>query len=183
MELRDKRVAILAENTYEDQELWYPYFRLLEADADVFIVGTGTATVHTSKHGYPVKVDAEAATVDASQFDLIVIPGGWAPDLMRRKSAMVGLVRQAHEQGRLIAAIGHAGSMLCSANIVRGRRVTSATSIKDDLINAGGIWVDEGVIRDGTLITARKSCDLPAFMRTIIGALREARLPATNGAR
>ena len=96
---------------------------------------------------------------------------------------MVGLVRQAHEQGRLIAAICHAGSMLCSANIIRGRRVTSAKSIKDDMVNAGGIWIDEEVVRDGSLITARKPADLPAFMRTIIGALREARLPVTNGAR
>ena len=183
MESRGKRVAILAENHYDDRELWYPYDRLLEAGADVFVVGTGSSTVHTSKYGYPVKVDAEAATVDASQFDLIVIPGGWAPDLMRRSAAMVGLVRQAHEQGRLIAAICHAGSMLCSANIIRGRRVTSAKSIKDDMVNAGGIWIDEEVVRDGSLITARKPADLPAFMRTIIGALREARLPATNGAR
>jgi protease I len=183
MELRGKRVAILAENTYEDQELWYPYYRLLEAGADVFVVGTGSSTVYASKHGYPVKVDAEAATVDASQFDLIVIPGGWAPDLMRRSAAMVGLVRQAHEQGRLIAAICHAGSMLCSANVVRDRTVTSARSIKDDLVNAGATWVDEPVVRDGNLITARKPADLPAFMRTVVGALHEARLSATNGTR
>src|SRR5947209_5647462 len=103
MELRGKRVAILAENTYGEQELWYPYYRLLEGGADVFVVGTGSSTVYTSRHGYPVKVDAEAATVDASQFDLIVVPGGWAPDLMRRSTAMVGLLRQAHEEQRLIA--------------------------------------------------------------------------------
>jgi protease I len=183
MELRGRRVAILAENNYEDQELWYPYYRLLEAGADVFVVGTGTSTVYTSKHGYPVKVDAEAATVDATQFDLIVIPGGWAPDLMRRSTAMVGLVREASEQGRLVAAICHAGWMLCSANVIRGRRVTSAKSIKDDMANAGGIWVNEEVVRDGGLITSRRPGDLPAFMRTILGALQDARLPATNGAR
>ena len=183
MELRGRRVAILAENNYEDQELWYPFYRLLEAGADVFVVGTGTATVYASKHGYPVKVDAEAATVDAGQFDLIVIPGGWAPDLMRRSGAMVGLVRDAVEQDRLVAAICHAGSMLCSANVIRGRRVTSAKSIRDDMVNAGGIWVDEEVVRDGGLITSRKPDDLPAFMRTIVGALQEARLPVTNGSR
>jgi len=121
--------------------------------------------------------------VDASQFDLIVIPGGWAPDRMRRSTAMVGLVRQAHEQRRLIAAIGHAGSMLCSANVVRGRRVTSAKSIKDDMVNAGATWVDEGVVRDGNLITARKQSDLPAFLRAVVEALQEAWLLATNGAR
>lgn len=183
MELRGTRVAILAEHNYEDPELWYPYYRLLEAGADVFVVGSGTSTVYTSKHGYPVKVDAEAATVDASQFDLIVIPGGWAPDLMRRVTAMVGLVRDASAQGRLIAAIGHAGWMLCSANVVRGRRVTGAKSIKDDMVNAGGIWTDGEVVRDGDLITSRRPADLPAFMRTIVDALHEARVPATNGSR
>jgi protease I len=183
MELRGRRVAILAENQYEDLELWYPYYRLLEAGADVFVVGTGTSDVYTSKHGYSVKVDAEAATVDAGQFDLIVIPGGWAPDLMRRSAAMVGLVRDAVEQGRLVAAICHAGWLLCSANVVRGRRVTGAKSIKDDLINAGGIWVDEDVVQDGVLITSRRPSDLPAFMRSIVSALHEARLSATNGSR
>ena len=183
MELRGKRVAILAENNYDDQQLWYPYYRLLEAGSDVFVVGTGTSTVHTSKYGYPVKVDAEAATVDASQFDLIVVPGGWAPDRMRRSAATVGLVREAVEQGRLVAAIGHAGSMLCSANVIRGRHVTGAKSIKDDMLNAGGIWLDEEVVRDGGIITSRRPADLPAFMRTVVGALQEARMPATNGSR
>ena len=183
MESRGKRVAILAENNYDDQELWYPYHRLLEAHADVFVVGTGTSTVHTSKYGQPVKVDAEASTVDASQFDLIVIPGGWAPDLMRRSAAMVGLVREAVEQGRLVAAIGHAGWMLCSANVIRGRHVTGAKSIKDDMVNAGGIWRDEEVVRDGGIITSRRPADLPAFMRTVVDALQEARMPAAHGAR
>ncbi|MCC6177674.1 MAG: type 1 glutamine amidotransferase [Chloroflexi bacterium] len=178
MELDCKRVAILAENNYEDQELWYPFYRLREAGADVFVVGTGTATTYLSKHGYPVKVDAEADTVDASQFDLIVIPGGWAPDLMRRSSAMVGLVRQANEQGRLIAAICHAGWMLCSANIVRGRTVTSARSIKDDLVNAGALFIDDEVVCDGNLITSRSPADLPAFMRAIVQALAAVRTPA-----
>ena len=183
MELRGKRIAILAENTYEDQELWYPYYRLLEAGADVFVVGTGSSTTYVSKHGYPVKVDAEAATVDASQFDLIVIPGGWAPDLMRRSAAMVGLVREAHTQSRLVAAIGHAGWMLCSANIIRGRRVIGAKSIKDDMVHAGGIWTDQEVVRDGPLITSRRPSDLPASLRTIVGALQASRVAATNGSR
>src|SRR5215218_5788627 len=105
MELDGRRVAVLAENNYEDLELWYPLYRLREAGAEVFVVGTGTADTYTSKHGYPVKVDAEAVTVDAGQFDLIVIPGGYAPDLMRRSAAMVSLVRDSNEQGKLIAAI------------------------------------------------------------------------------
>ncbi|MBA2448381.1 MAG: type 1 glutamine amidotransferase [Chloroflexi bacterium] len=182
MELQGKRVAILAENNYEDLELWYPLYRLREAGAEVFVVGTGTADTYTSKHGYPVKVDAEAVTVDAGQFDLIVIPGGYAPDLMRRSPAMVNLVRDANEQGKLIAAICHAGWMLCSANVIRGRTVTGFKSIKDDMVNAGGHYVDQEVVRDGNLITSRTPADLPAFLREIIAALQDARLPAGAGA-
>jgi protease I len=171
MELTGRRVAILAENEYEDLELWYPLYRLREAGADVFVVGTGTADTYTSKHGYPIKVDA-------AQFDLIVIPGGYAPDRMRRSAAMVNLVRQANDQGKLIAAICHAGWMLCSANVIRGRTVTGVRSIKDDLVNAGGHFVDQEVARDANLITSRTPADLPAFMREIIGALEQTRTPA-----
>ncbi|MDP8924822.1 MAG: type 1 glutamine amidotransferase [Chloroflexota bacterium] len=183
MELHGKRVAILAEHQYEALELWYPFYRLREAGAEVFVVGTGTATTYVSKHGYPVKVDAEADTVDASQFDLIVIPGGYAPDLMRRSAAMVALVRQANEQGKLIAAICHAGWMLCSANIIRGKAVTGFRSIKDDMVNAGGIWRDEECVRDGNIITSRTPADLPAFLRTIVRALQEAPVPTTSAPR
>jgi protease I len=183
MQLDGKRVAILAENQYEDQELWYPLLRLREAGADVFVVGTGTADTYLSKHGYPIKVDAEADTVDANQFDLIVIPGGYAPDLMRRSAAMVNLVREANDQGKLIAAICHAGWMLCSANVLRGRTVTGFKSIKDDLVNAGANYVDQEVVRDANLITSRFPADLPAFMREIIAALSEARVPTAAGAR
>ena len=183
MELEGKRVAILAENQYEDLELWYPLYRLREAGADVFVVGTGTADTYTSKHGYPIKVDAEADTVDAGQFDLIVIPGGYAPDHMRRSPAMVNLVRQANEQGKLIAAICHAGWMLCSANVLRGRTVTGFKSIKDDMVNAGANYFDREVARDGNLITSRTPADLPAFLREIVGALQSTRQPvgATSG--
>ena len=167
------RVAILAETLYEDLELWYPYYRLREAGADVFVVGSGSAETYQSKHGYPVTVDAEADTVTASQFDGVIIPGGYSPDHMRRHPSMVKLVREAHEQGKVVAAICHAGWMLCSANIVRGKTVTSYRSIKDDMVNAGANWVDREVVRDGTLITSRSPADLPAFMRTTIAALQE----------
>jgi protease I len=174
-ELGGARVARRAEPLYADLEVWYPFDRLREAGADVFIVGSGSATTYQSKHGYPVTVDAEAETVSAGQFDAIIIPGGYAPDHMRRHPAMVDLVREAHEQGKLIAAICHAGWMLASANIVRGRTVTSFRSIRDDLVNAGAQWVDREVVRDGNLVTSRTPSDLPAFMRTIIAALSERR--------
>jgi protease I len=174
-ELAGVRVAVLAEALYEDLELWYPFYRLREAGADVFIVGSGSATTYQSKHGYPATVDAEAETVSAGQFDAIIVPGGYAPDHMRRHPAMVDLVREAHEQGKIIAAICHAGWMLASANIVRGRTVTSFRSIRDDLVNAGAQWVDREVVRDGNIITSRTPSDLPAFMRTVIAALTERR--------
>jgi len=174
-ELKGMRVAILAETLYEDLELWYPYYRLRESGADVFVVGSGSAETYQSKHGYPVTVDAEADTVTASQFDCVIIPGGYSPDHMRRHPSMIKLVREAHEQGKVVGAICHAGWMLASANIVRGKTATSFRSIKDDMVNAGANWVDREVVRDGNLITSRSPADLPAFMRTILTALRERR--------
>jgi deglycase len=179
-ELTGVRVAILAESLYEDLELWYPYYRLREAGADVFVVGSGSAETYQSKHGYPVTVDAEADTVTASQFDAIVIPGGYSPDHMRRHPSMIKLVREAHEQGKVVGAICHAGWMLVSANILRGKSATSFRSIKDDMVNAGANWVDREVVRDGALVTSRSPADLPAFMRTIIAALRERHAASTS---
>jgi len=173
MELEGKRVAVLAENMYQELELWYPLLRLREAGAETFVVGSGSADTYTSKLGYPVSVDRAAGEVSAAEIDAVVIPGGYAPDLMRRQPAMVQLVRQAFEQGKIVATICHAGWMLVSADVVRGRKATCFYSIKDDLVNAGADYVDAEVVRDGNLITSRVPSDLPAFCRTIIEALRE----------
>lgn len=183
MELSGKRVVVLAETQYEDLELWYPVYRLREAGAEVLIVGSGSSEEYTSKHGYPVRVDARADEVDVSRVDAVVIPGGYAPDHMRRHPAMVRLVREAHDQGKLVAAICHAGWMLASAGVLRGRTVTGFASIKDDLVNAGARYVDQEVVRDGNLITSRFPADLPAFMRAVIAALREAAVPVGASAR
>jgi protease I len=171
MRLEGKRIAILAENLYQEMELWVPYYRLREEGAEVKVVGTGGAKSYASKHGYPVSVDVQAEQVKAVEFDAVVVPGGYAPDLMRRSPAMVSLVREAAQQGKVVAAICHAGWMLVSAGVLKGRKATSFFSIKDDLVAAGADWKDAEVVVDGNLITSRKPDDLPAFCREIIQAL------------
>ena len=174
MSLSGKRIAILAENMYQEMELWVPYYRLKEEGAEVKVVGGGGAKSYASKHGYPVNVDVQADQVTAEEFDAVIIPGGYAPDMMRRHEAMVRLVRDAARQGKVVAAICHAGWMLVSAGIVAGKNATCFFSIKDDLVAAGAKWQDAEVVVDGNLITSRKPDDLPAFCRAILKALTKA---------
>jgi protease I len=171
MRLTGKRVAVLSENLYQDLEVWYPLLRLEEEGAEVVVVGSGSAKTYTSKHGYPIDVDKDAAQVKAADFDAVIIPGGYAPDLMRRYPEMVKLVREAFDQGKVVASICHGGWMLASADILKGKTVTSFFAIKDDLVHAGATFVDEEVTVDDNLITSRKPEDLPAFCRAIIAAL------------
>ena len=171
MELNGKKILILVETFYNEFEFWYPYYRLKEAGAQVTVVGSGSAEVYKSKAGLAVNVDTTADHVAAADYDGVVIPGGYAPDHMRRYPAMVDLVKGFAQAGKLVAAICHAGWMLVSADIIRDRNVTSYFSIKDDLVNAGGKWVDEEVVVDDHLVTSRTPDDLPAFMRAIIGVL------------
>jgi protease I len=171
MRLQGKRVAVLAENFYEDLELWYPLLRFKEEGAEVILVGSGSSDTYTSNHGYPVQVDKAASEVNAIDFDAVVIPGGYAPDLMRRVPEMVALVREAHEHGKIVAAICHAGWMLASAHILKDKKVTAFFSIKDDMVHAGANFVDKRVCVDGNIITSRKPEDLPAFMDAIITKL------------
>jgi protease I len=173
MSLTGKRVAILAEDNYQELELWYPLLRLREEGAEVKVIGTGSAETYTSKHGYPVTVDAAAHQVKAADFDAIIVPGGYAPDLLRRYDAVLNLVREAHQQGKVVAAICHAGWVLVSAGILRGRKVTCVSAIKDDVINAGATYLDQEVVQDDNIITSRVPTDLPAFCRTIIAALED----------
>lgn len=173
MEAAGKKIAILAEDLYEDPELWYPYYRMQEAGAAVTVVGPKAGATYQSKHGYPVETDEAAANLRGADFDAVIVPGGFSPDRMRRSEAMVRFLREAHEAGRIVAAICHGGWMLVSAGAVKGRKVTGFIAIKDDLVNAGGTYVDEEVVRDGNVITSRTPKDLPAFCRTILAALAE----------
>ncbi len=172
MELKGRKIAILVEQLYQEVELWYPYYRLREAGADVVLVGPKADVTYPSKHGYPAKSERAASDLRAEDFDAVVIPGGYAPDHMRRDRAMVALVRDAYADGKVVAAICHAGWMLISAGIARrGVRLTSFHSIRDDLVATGATHVDEPVVRDGMLITSRQPDDLPAFCREIIATL------------
>ncbi len=173
MELAGKKVIIPVEEMFNTHEFWYPYYRLKEAGCEVVVMGSGRQEVYTGKPGTEVKVDTNADQVSAADYDGIVIPGGYAPDLMRRYPKMVQLVRDFHEDGKVVAAICHAGWMLASAKILEGKTVTSFFAIKDDLVHAGARWVDEAVVVDGNLITSRTPDDLPAFMRAIISALKD----------
>jgi protease I len=173
MELKGKKVIVLVEQMYNDLEFWYPYYRLKEAGAEVVVVGSGSAEEYSGKAGLPCRPDSTADNISAADFDGIVIPGGYAPDHMRRHPSMVKLVKDLFEAGKVVAAICHAGWMLASAEIVRGRTVTSFFAIKDDLVHAGANWVDREVAVDGNLITSRTPDDLPAFMQEVIAGLKE----------
>lgn len=168
-----KQFAVLVEDLYEDQELWYPVRRLTEASAEVTLVGPEAGATYQSKHGYPATADKAAGDVSAEELDGIIIPGGYAPDRMRRHESMVRLVRELFEAGKTVAAICHAGWMLCSAGILKGKTATSFFAIKDDTVNAGADWVDKDVVQDGNLITSRTPEDLPAFMKAILSEDRE----------
>lgn len=171
MECAGKKVAILVEELFNVYEFWYPYYRLLEAGAKVVVVGSGRAEKYNGKPGTDVQQDVSADDVKAADFDGIIIPGGFAPDMMRRYPAMVQLVAEGVAQGKVVAAICHAGWMLASAKVLKGRRVTSFFAIKDDLIHAGANWVDEAVVVDGKIITSRTPDDLPDFMRAVVKEL------------
>ncbi len=171
MELKGKHVAVLAEDQYEDLELWYPLIRMKEAGADVDVVGMPGAEAYQSKHGYPARVDVAVDEISAEDFDAVIIPGGYAPDRIRRHEPMVAFVQSVFERGGIVAFICHAGWVPISAGIVKGKKVTSFFAIKDDLVNAGAEWVDEEVVQDDNLISSRTPADLPAFCRTIIAHL------------
>jgi protease I len=182
MELKGKRAAVLVEKMYEDPELWYPVYRLREAGCEVTLVGPAAGQTYPSKYGYPARSDRAAEDVSVEDFDVLIIPGGYSPDHMRRSEPMVRLVGTMAEQGKVVAAICHGPWMLCSARVLKGRKATCFFAIKDDVINAGARYVDAEVVKDGNLITSRKPDDLPAFMHAVIEAARQAQ-PVAGAAR
>ena len=170
MPLSGKHILFFAAPLYEDLELWYPKIRLEEEGASCTVAGLGEK-VYQGKRGYPVTPDATVEEVESNDFDGLVIPGGYAPDILRRYAKVLQLTREIHDAGKPIAFICHAGWVPISAGIVKGRRGTSVGAIKDDLVNAGMAWEDSPVVVDGNLISSRTPADLPDFCRALIRAL------------
>jgi len=171
MTLQGKKIAIMLDQGYQEMELWYPYYRFVEAGAQVTLVAAEAGKSYPSKLGYPCVSRAAAGDVSGKDFHAVIVPGGWCPDFMRRSETMVRFIRQCAEAKIVLAAICHGGWMLCCTDALRGRRATSFFAIKYDMINAGANWVDEECVVDGNVITARKPDDLPAFCKAIMAAL------------
>ena len=172
MELKGKRIAVLVDSIYQEMEVWYPYYRFVEAGAEVDLVGPKAGETYPSKLGYPAKANKSYAEVKADDYDGVVIPGGYAPDHMRRHKEPARFVADINAQGKLVASICHGGWLLCSAHgMLKGRKVTSFFAIQDDMTNAGAEWTDAEVVVDSNLVTSRKPEDLPAFCRASIQVL------------
>lgn len=179
--MRGTRVLVLAESQYQELELWYPVLRFREAGADVAVGAPEAGALYSSKLGYPVRSDVSVADIDPADVDVLVIPGGFAPEAMRRSAALLDLVRKCHANGQLVAAICHAGWVLASAGIAKGRQLTCVPVIRDDVISAGANYVDQPVVRDGNLITSRLPNDLDVFCAEIIRAAAEHAGPCGDG--
>jgi protease I len=168
--MKNKKVAILVDDIYQDLEVWYPYLRLKEAGFTVYSVGYEKKT-YKSKHGYEIRSDlaiAEALTMD---FEAVIIPGGYAPDILRRYPQVLDFVKKLNDNKKIVAAICHGLWVAVSADILKGKKCTCFFAIKDDVINAGATYLDEEVVIDDNLISSRKPEDLPAFLKAVINKL------------
>ncbi|MEK6728002.1 MAG: type 1 glutamine amidotransferase domain-containing protein [Candidatus Omnitrophota bacterium] len=166
-----KKVGVLVEDQYQVLEVWYPYLRLREEGINTVFIGTGKKE-YKSKEGYPAVEELNIKAARAEDFDAVVIPGGYAPDYLRRHAEINSFVSEMFKQGKIVAAICHAGWVLVSSGILKGKKVTGFSAIKDDLINAGAEYYDKDVVVDGNLITSRNPYDLPAFCKEIIKKLK-----------
>jgi len=167
------RIAVLVEDMFEEMELLYPYYRCKEEGFQVDLVGTDSGAVYKGKYGIPVKSDLASKDATAPDYDAIIIPGGYSPDKMRRCPDTIKLVTEMNTQSKIIAAICHGPWMLASCCDLTDRQVTAFFSIKDDLLNAGAVFVDAEVVVDGNLITSRTPSDLPTFVKAIFTALKK----------
>ena len=163
-----KRAVILIADEHHDLEVWYPILRFREAGWAVVTAGVDSKKNYEGKFGYPITVDTHIDEVQAKDFDVVIVPGGWAPDYIRRSQVSLEFVAEMNRTGKIIGSICHGGWVLVSANILKGKQVTSVAAIKDDMINAGALWLDKDVVLDDNIVTSRKPDDLPAFCRAIL---------------
>jgi protease I len=172
MALKGKKVAILVAEDVEDLEYYVPLMRLQEEGAQVLTAALELKPLH-GKNGMPIVPDTLVESLKADDLFALVIPGGWAPDKLRRHASVSELVRQMHASNKPLGIICHGGLVAISAGIVKGRRATGSLGIKDDLLNAGATWADQPAFRDGNLIWGRIVADIPAFCRELVAALKE----------
>jgi len=166
-----KKVAIMVDDMYQVLEVWYPRYRFREAGLEVNFVAAEAKKEYHSKEGYPCMAEFAAGRVNAADYDCMLVPGGFAPDFMRRNSEVIKFANDMVNAGKVIAAICHGGWLLCSTKIFKGKKATCFMAIKDDIINAGAEYVDGECVVDGNLITSRKPDDLPAFCTAVLKAL------------
>lgn len=172
MRLNGKKIAVLVAEGFEDLEYWVPVMRLREEGAEVISIGPNLEPV-SGKNALSAQADVTATEVSASDLAGLVIPGGWAPDKLRRYPDITNLVKEVHDQGKVVGIICHGGLVAITAGIVEGARATGSLGIKDDLENAGATWVDKPAFRDGNLVWGRVVPDIPDFCRELVGALSE----------
>lgn len=173
LRLKDKKVIALVSADFEDLELMYPVLRLQEEGAQVHLVGEKAKETYIGKYGVPTISDYAFTEIQAADYDAILVPGGWAPDKLRRYPEVLEMVQHMHEKKKPIGQICHAGWVLISAKILQGVNVTSTPGIKDDMENAGAIWHDEPVVVDGHIISSRRPPDLPPYVKAFADVLAE----------
>lgn len=173
MEDKNKKIVVLAEEGYEDLELWYPIIRLREEGYHVDIVGSGSKKKYIGKYGTSVEVDLDCDEITSSDYDGIIVPGGWAPDKLRRYPSILKLVKDFADEGKLLGTICHGGWVFISAKVVKGYKMTCVNAIIDDIENAGATYIDDEVVVDRNMITSRIPKDLPSFMKAIINYLQQ----------
>lgn len=173
MRLKNKKVIALVEHEFEDLELWYPVLRLQEEGADVHFVGDEANKKYIGKFGVPAESAYAFTDILAEDYDAILVPGGWAPDKLRRYPEVLDFIKVMDKAKKPIGQICHAGWVLISADVLQGKEVTSTPGIKDDMTNAGATWSDEAVVVDGHLISSRRPPDLPPYVKAFADKLAE----------
>lgn len=173
MRLKGKKIVAVVEDLYNDLEHWYPVYRMREEGAEVIIAGPEANKTYNGQSGIPAQTDVAFSDIDAKDYDGILIPGGWAPDRLRRYPELLEFVRKMNDAKKTIGQICHAGWVLVSANILKGKKVTSTPAIKDDMRNAGADWVNEECVVDGNIVSSRRPDDMPVYAKAFADLVAE----------